>query len=104
MPALRAKGLAMTDLLFEHLERRFAAHVQPLTPRAAGRRGNQLSMRLKAGRAAGRSVFEALGRAGVIADWREPDILRIAVAPLYNSFGDVARFCDALAAALEPAA
>ncbi|HXC58812.1 MAG TPA: kynureninase [Steroidobacteraceae bacterium] len=104
MPALRAKGLAMTELIFEQIESRFASRIQPLTPRAAARRGNQLSLRLKAGRAAGRSVFEALGRASVIADWREPDILRVAVAPLYNSYGDVARFCDALAAALESAA
>ena len=104
MPALRIKGLAMTDLIFDEIERRFAARIQSLTPRDAARRGNQLSLRLKAGRAAGRNVFEALGRAGVIADWREPDILRIAVAPLYNSYGDAARFCEALAAALESTA
>lgn len=104
MAALRSKALAMTELIFEQIEHRFAARVQSLTPRPAAQRGNQLSLRLKAGRAAGRSAFEALRRAGVIADWREPDILRIAVAPLYNSYGDVARFCDALATALEPAA
>lgn len=103
MQALRAKALRMIDLLFEQLEGRFGARVHALTPRSAAQRGNQLSLRLKAGRTAGRQVFEALGRAGVIADWREPDVLRIAVAPLYNSFDDVARFCDALATALETA-
>jgi kynureninase len=103
MPALRDKGLRLTDLLFEQIEGRFATRVQALTPRDAARRGNQLSLRIREGRAAGRSVFEALGRANVIADWREPDVLRIAMAPLYNSYGDVARFCEALAGALETA-
>jgi len=103
MQALRQKALTLTDLLFEQVEGRFAAHVQALTPRQIAQRGNQLSLRLKAGRTAGRRVFEALGRAGVIADWREPDVLRIAVAPLYNSYADIARFCAALAAALESA-
>jgi len=101
MPALRDKSLAMTALLFEQIEGRFAARIQALTPRQAAQRGNQLSLRLRAGRTMGRGVFEALGRAGVIADWREPDVLRIAVAPLYNSYLDVARFCETLAAALE---
>ena len=101
MPALRDKTLRMTDLLFEEITHRFAARVQALTPRNAAQRGGQLSLRISAGRAAGRKVFEALGRANVIADWREPDVLRIAVAPLYNSYADAAAFCDALAAALE---
>jgi kynureninase len=37
----------------------------------------------------------------VVADWREPDILRVAPVPLYNSFGEVARFCQLLQSALE---
>jgi len=48
----------------------------------------------------GRRLFDALGRAGVILDWREPDVLRLSFVPLYNSFSDVARFCDALTTAL----
>jgi kynureninase len=103
MPALRDKTLRMTDLLFEEIAHRFAARVQALTPRNAAQRGGQLSLRISAGRAAGRKVFEALGHSNVIADWREPDVLRIAVAPLYNSYADAAAFCDALAAALEQA-
>ena len=62
-----------------------------LTPRDAARRGNQLSLRLPAGRDAGRRAFEALGASGVVADWREPDILRIAPAPLYNRYRTLAR-------------
>jgi len=98
--ALRRKSLQMTALLLAQLEQRFAGQVQLVTPRADAQRGNQLSLRLTAGREAGRRAFEALGRAGVVADWREPDVLRVGFAPLYNSFGDVARFTEALAAAL----
>lgn len=97
--ALRTKSLQMTSLLLEELER-FTADVDILTPRIGAQRGNQLSLRLRAGPEAGRRAFAALGRSGVMADWREPDVLRVAFAPLYNSFGDVASFCDALAAAL----
>jgi kynureninase len=97
--ALRAKSLQMTSLLLDELER-LAAQVQIITPRVGAQRGNQLSLRLRAGADAGRRAFATLSRNGVMADWREPDVLRIAFAPLYNSFGDVASFCDALGAAL----
>ena len=97
--ALRAKSLQMTSLLLDGLEP-FAGEIELLTPRVGAQRGNQISLRLRSGADAGRRAFAALGRSGVMADWREPDVLRVAFAPLYNSFGDVAAFCDALAAAL----
>jgi kynureninase len=97
--ALRSKSLQMTDLLHAQLDARFP-QVQCLTPRDPERRGCQLSLRLAAGRETGRRVFEDLGASGVIADWREPDILRIAPVPLYNRFEELAVFCDVLAAAL----
>jgi kynureninase len=101
--ALRHKSLRMTALLIEEMDRSFAGRVQLLTPREDSRRGNQLSLRLSAGRSAGRRTFEALGRMGVVADWREPDVLRIGFAPLYNSYADVSRFTAALGRALESA-
>jgi kynureninase len=100
MQALRAKSLQMTELLLQQIDTRFAAHLQCITPREVARRGCQLSLRLHAGRAAGRCVFEDLGASGVVADWREPDILRIAPVPLYNSYEDLAAFCNVLEAAL----
>jgi len=99
MPALRAKSLQMTGLLLDEFERRFP-QLQCLTPREPSRRGSQLSLRLHAGRDAGRRLFEDLGASGVVADWREPDILRIAPAPLYNRFAELAVFCDILEVAL----
>jgi len=103
MQALRRKSLHMTGLLVAELDRSFAGRVRLLTPREDTHRGGQLSLRLAAGREAGRRAFEALGRMGVVADWREPDVLRVGFAPLYNSYADVARLLSALALALEGA-
>ncbi len=100
LPALRAKSLQMTGLLLEQIDTRFQSQLQCITPRQAARRGCQLSLRLRAGREAGRRVFEDLGASGVVADWREPDILRIAPVPLYNRYAELAVFCDVLEAAL----
>ena len=45
---------------------------------------------------AGKKVFEILSENGVIADWREPDVIRIAPVPMYNTFEDVYRFYEIL--------
>jgi len=67
---------------------------QPLkivTPREKGRRGCQVSIAVRAGRDAGRALFDRLQDEGVVGDWREPDIIRISPNPLYNSSDDVDR-------------
>jgi kynureninase len=40
----------------------------------------------------GKEIFNELSRQGVITDWREPDVIRVAPVPLYNSFEDVWKF------------
>jgi kynureninase len=48
----------------------------------------------------GRKVFRQITSSGVIADWREPDAIRVAPVPLYNTFEDVYRFAEIFRSAL----
>lgn len=64
-----------------------------ITPKDKSRRGAQLSI-LAHGK--GKAMFDALTSQGVIADWREPNVIRIAPVPLYNSFEDIYRFGQCL--------
>jgi kynureninase len=91
MQALRSKSLALTDYLESLLLQLAGAELEIITPSERAQRGCQLSLRVRAGAQLGRRVFQALGRCGVLCDWREPDLMRLAPAPLYNSFEDVLR-------------
>jgi kynureninase len=62
-----------------------------LTPSEKTERGCQLSIYMKQN---GKKVFNALTKAGVIADWREPNVIRVAPVPLYNTFEDAFRFSE----------
>lgn len=64
-----------------------------ITPANPKDRGAQLSLLATHN---GRALFEKLTQAGVIADWREPNVIRVAPVPLYNSFEDVYRFAEIL--------
>jgi kynureninase len=48
-----------------------------------------------------KSLFKMLTEKGVVADWREPDVIRVAPVPLYNTFEDVYRFVELVAASLQ---
>lgn len=99
MDRLRGKSIALTGFLEQLLaERTPELHV--ITPRAVEARGAQLSLRLEGGVARGRAVFKWLTEHGVVCDWREPDIIRVAPAPLYNSFEDAFLFVERLEQAL----
>ncbi len=100
MTRLRAKSLRLTDYLDYLLQVELADSVEIFTPAEAQRRGCQLSLSLSAGRERGREVFDRISAAGVIADWREPDVIRVAPVPLYNTFGDVWSFVQILKNAL----
>ncbi|MDE2304481.1 MAG: kynureninase [Gammaproteobacteria bacterium] len=93
---LRAKSLAQSAYLRDSIERCAPGRVEFLTPAEPQAHGAQLSLRVPGGRA----TFDRLGEAGVIADWREPDVLRLAPAPAYNSFADLDRAAIALAGSL----
>jgi kynureninase len=98
LPRLRQKSVALTGYL-EYLLDRLAPDVQLITPRAVDSRGCQLSVRITGPPGRGQRVFDTLSALGVIGDWREPDTIRLAPVPLYNSFADVFRGAEALAQA-----
>ena len=74
--------------------------IQILTPADESRRGCQVSLLMLKN---GKSIFEALTKQGVIADWREPNVIRIAPVPLYNSYEDVWRFSEIIKSTLNNA-
>jgi kynureninase len=88
---LRAKSLKMTAWLIEAIES-MDDEVEIITPKKPEARGCQLSLCLKTGE--GRKVFDSLTEAGVVCDWREPNVIRIAPTPLYNTFEEVGRFFE----------
>jgi kynureninase len=94
--ALVARSRRLTAYLESLLESRAGHALEIITPREAAARGAQLSVRARGGREAGRALHSRLMAAGVICDWREPDIIRLAPAPLYNSFEDCWRCAEAL--------
>jgi kynureninase len=102
MERLRAKSVELTGFLDFLVARMGAVAVRRITPAADAERGCQLSIRIVA--ADGRRVFDWLGAHGAICDWREPDVIRVAPVPLYNSFEDVFRFSELLAQALRECA
>jgi len=69
-----------------------------ITPKDKAKRGAQLSILVHG---QGKSLFDALSNEGVVADWREPNVIRIAPAPLYNSFEDCYWFGQLLEKAIQ---
>lgn len=96
---LREKSVALTGFL-EALLRPLEPSVQLITPRDPAARGCQLSVRVAGPDKRGRRVLDRLGELGVVCDWREPDVIRVAPVPLYNRFEEVFRFSELLAQAL----
>jgi kynureninase len=93
MPVLREKSVRLTGYLERLLHEIDTDRIEVITPSAPEQRGCQLSIRVKD---ADKSLFEAITSRGVFADWREPDVIRVAPVPLYNNFEDVSRFCEIL--------
>jgi kynureninase len=84
-------------IINEISEKQTGASFEIITPSDPRERGCQLSI---LAHGAGRPLFDKLTEGGVIADWREPNVIRIAPVPLYNSFEDVYRFGQILENAL----
>jgi kynureninase len=93
MPALRAKSERLTAYLLYLLDRIQPKPFELLTPLAALQRGNQLSLLINE---RPRALLTALESAGVVVDFREPNVIRVAPAPMYNTYHEIWRFADIL--------
>lgn len=91
--ALRAKSRVLTGYLDWLLRRIPADRLEVLTPPDPDSRGCQLSLRVASG---SQDLARRLREAGVACDFREPDVVRVAPAPLYNTFHEVWRFARIL--------
>ena len=92
---LRAKSLKMTGFLEESIRNLDSEgkYVTIITPDNEQERGCQLSLMFSR---QGKQVFENLTQSGIIVDWREPGVIRVAPMPLYNTFTEVYQFCEIL--------
>ena len=99
MEPLRKKSEALTGFFDSALQSELGDQVTAITPRDSRARGCQLSLKINSG--AGRSVHDELESIGVRTDWREPNVIRAAPVPLYNSFEDVWQFVQRLKSCLK---
>jgi kynureninase len=98
MDRLRKKAVLLTGYL-EFLVKSLGEDlINIVTPSDPAHRGSQLSIQVKN---ADRKLFDAIIDRGVMADWREPDVIRVAPVPMYNSFEDVYNFYSILKSELE---
>lgn len=88
---LREKSLKLTGYLEFLLKGN--KNITIITPKNPDERGCQLSLLTKKN---GKALFQKLKDNGIIADWREPDVIRVAPVPLYNTFADVYRLAEVL--------
>ena len=72
--------------------------IEIITPADEKERGCQVSMLMLQ---RGKEIFDVLTKQGVVADWREPNVIRVAPVPLYNSFEDIYRFGEIIRSILK---
>ena len=91
MDRLRSKSILLTNYL-EYLIRDMP-EIEIITPSSPNQRGAQLSLFFIEN---GKACFDFLVKNGVTGDWREPNVIRVAPTPLYNTFKEVYRFAEIL--------
>jgi kynureninase len=94
---IREKSVKITNYLEFLLKEIDTERIRIITPTNPEERGCQLSIQVKH---ADKSLHTKLTESGVISDWREPDVIRVAPAPLYNSYEDVFLLVEKLKALL----
>lgn len=98
MEALRRKSEKLSSFLEFLLTELCGDKVSIITPSRVEERGAQLSLTLKDKVCQGEHIWQKLVDAGVICDWREPDVIRVSPVPLYNRFSEVFEFVKILQA------
>jgi kynureninase len=93
MKELRRKSVDLTGYLEFMVQSLSSLHLQIITPKDAWKRGAQLSLYFPE---RGKQIFERMIQEGIIVDFREPGVIRVAPTPLYNSFEEVHRFHEIL--------
>jgi kynureninase len=93
MDKLRSKSCLLTAYLEFLLRQLINIDLQIITPEDPQRRGAQLSLYFNKN---GKEIHQRMLEAGIIVDYREPGVVRVAPAPFYNSFEDVYRFYEIL--------
>jgi kynureninase len=99
--ALRRKSLKLSQYMMDLIEAELADSIRIITPKADEARGCQLSLMVTVEGLDGKAMFDALEENGVTTDWREPNVIRVAPVPLYNSYEDAFHFVRILKACLQ---
>ena len=95
MAPLRKKSLLLTaylEFIIEGINKKLKLknlRLEIITPSDPAQRGCQLSI---IAHGIGKDFYNALSKSGVFCDWRNPNVIRLAPVPLYNSFEDVWKF------------
>ena len=93
---IRRKSIDLTGYLEKLVSDRSQIKAEIITPSDPAQRGAQLSLYFPEN---GKAIFQRLQENGIIVDYREPSVIRVAPAPLYNSFEEVFHFCGILQSA-----
>ncbi len=98
MVNLIKKSEELTSYLINLLQQIPTTNIEIITPIVPEQRGCQISLRIKNN---GKQLHTTLTSKGIVTDWREPDVIRVAPVPLYNTFEDVYRFVAILQESIE---
>ncbi|MFQ5583179.1 MAG: kynureninase [Calditrichia bacterium] len=93
MNNLRRKSVLLTGYLEYLIQQLTSPQIRIITPSDPDQRGCQLSIQTGKN---GQWLYKQITSAGVVCDWREPDVIRVAPAPLYNTYEDVYNFVEIL--------
>ena len=96
---IREKSKKLTSYMDFLIESKYKDKIVPITPHE--NRGCQLSLVIRDERLDGKKIFNSLTEKNVIGDWREPNVIRMAPTPLYNSYQDVFHFIERLSDSIQ---